>query len=102
MLKAKSMNKEHLKVEFKTERISSSITRRYCYWRIAPYELGLFRRLFFNPWRQLWFIDCEHKETWFSPDDFITLKSKYKTVGDMIAREKKFNDIVEKRWQGLE
>lgn len=96
------MNRENLKIEFKTERISSSITSRYCYWRIVPSELGLFQRLFSNPWRQLWFIDRGHKETWFSPNDFIALKSKYKTVGDMITREKKFNDIIEKQWQGLE
>ena len=99
MLKAKSMNKENLRVEFKTDRINSSIFRsRFCYWRIVPSELGLFRRLFFNHWQQVWFVDGGRKETWFTPSDFTTLKSKYKTVGDMVSREKRLKEILEKQW----
>lgn len=95
------MNKENLKVEFKTACISFNITNyRYCFWRIAPSELNLFQRLFLNPWRQVWYIDLGTKETWISPGVFTTIKSKYKTVGDMIERENRLKGMLDEQRHG--
>lgn len=97
----KLMNKENLKIEFKTVRILGITHYRYCFWRIVPSELGLFQRLFSNPWRQLWFIHYGAKETWFSPYDFSEVKSKYKTVGDMAARKEKLEEGLKTQWNSI-
>ena len=98
MSNQRHMNKENLKIEFKTVPISPNIIHRYCYWRIVPSELNLFQRLFNNPWRKVWFIDRGTKEEWFSPNNFVAVRSKYKTVGDMVAREERLEEALRKPW----
>ena len=74
------------KVIFKTEKISSlGEEYRYVYYKIDPNELSYIKRTLFNPWRKMVhsYIFSEGLSGLFSPDDYLNMKERLKTFGDV-------------------
>lgn len=74
------------KVIFKTEKVSSlGEEHRYVYYKIDPNELSYIKRKFFNPWRKMVhsYIFFEGLSDLFSHDDYLNMKERLKTFGDV-------------------
>lgn len=91
--------KSNLRIEFKTERNTERGLYRLVYWRIVPSELGLFRRLFLNPWHQAYYYRDGSSTDLFDPGEFKSLKESCKTVGDIKDRDLKFTKYQNSLWE---
>ena len=91
--------KPNLKIEFKTERNTERGLYRLVSWRVVPSELGLFRRLFLNPWHPVYHYHDGYATDLFDPGEFKNLKESCKTVGDMKDRDLKFTKYQNSLWE---
>ena len=93
------MNK-NLKIEYSTRRNTDKSLYRYVFWRVVPSELGIFRRLFCNPWREIYMYDSNgYSNDLFSASEYKALVNSCKTVGDVIERDQKFRRLQDSIWK---
>lgn len=97
------------KVEFFLERTNNPY--RQIWYRIVPYELPFFKRIFSNKWRQM-FNCCEYSEepfNLFSPEAYKDIVSRLKTYGDvrdyldeqiniLTKEEREMQENIDREW----
>ena len=88
------MNKKNLKIEFKSERLSTGCPEfRHCFWRIVPSELPWWRRLF-NLWKPIQTFNNTFTELsdMCGPWEFSNIKETCKTVEDIEKRNQELQN----------
>lgn len=84
------------KIEFSVRKTwVGSLKNREVYYRIKPSELSFFKRIFGNPWRQLYhaYKVIPGVSSLFTPKEFQTLSERLKTFGDICNYIDELNEI---------
>lgn len=92
------------KVEFKTASLLKlRRDNRKIYYRIVPSELGFFKRIFCNPWRQLYhaFTYVKGANIFYTVKEYNEEIKPLKTFGDVCDYLKEQNLIIEKTSEKL-
>lgn len=96
-------NKNDLRVEFKIKDLLIAYPNiKQCYWRIRPEELPWWRRLLFNPWKEVMcYLPLTNQVvSMFDMREIDELMRKYRTVGDMKKRERAIDLQLRNRKEG--
>jgi hypothetical protein len=92
--------KPNLRIEFCTQKGCEKSLYRYVYWRVVPSELGLIRRLLFNPWRKIYLYESNGTSSdLFSPSEFGALRKVCRTTRDIMERDERFSKLQEDLWE---
>ena len=92
------------KVEYKTSKLysyySTDNKHREVYFRIVPSDLGFFKRVFCNPWRQVYkaYHYCRGLDTLYTPKEYNTLVKQVKTFGNMCDYLEEQNKLIHERY----
>jgi len=88
------------RVQFSVVDSGLSSGKRYVYFRIYPKDLSLFKRLFHNPWRQMFhaFNFLSGKNLLFSPKEYMNEIKPLQTLGDVRDYLTKQKNIINSRY----
>lgn len=86
------------KVEFKTKKTYYGSSIRNIYYRIVPSELPFWKRIFFNPWTEIYkaYYSIGGFKDGFSCEEYYKEIFPLKTFGDVCDYLKKQHEISQK------